>query len=138
MKFTQAEIVYLESQPLGRLATVQKGGTLQNSPVGFRYNAELDTIDITGHGMGNSQKFRNVIENGRVAFVVDDIASRQPWRIRCVEIRGSAEAILPAPEVANPRGRDGSLIRIHPSRIISFGLEESTEPHKLTFNKRNV
>jgi len=138
MKFTQAEIAYLESQPLGRLATVQKGGTLQNSPVGFRYNAELDTIDITGHGMGNSQKFRNVIENGRVAFVVDDIASRQPWRIRCVEIRGSAEAILPAPEVTNPRGRDGSLIRIHPSRIISFGLEESTEPHKLTFNKRNV
>lgn len=28
---------------------------------------------------------------GRVAFVVDDIASVEPWRVRCVEIRGHAE-----------------------------------------------
>ena len=91
MKFTEAEIAYMASQTLGRLATAQRNGTLQNSPVGFTYNADLDTVDITGHGMSGSQKYRNVGTNSRVAFVVDDIASRQPWRIRCLEIRGTAE-----------------------------------------------
>ena len=42
--------------------------------------------------MAASRKFRNVAENGRAAFVVDDIASLDPWRVRCLEIRGDAEA----------------------------------------------
>ena len=45
-------------------------------------------IDIAGHAMGRSRKFRNVAENGRAAFVIDDFVSVQPWRPRCVEIRG--------------------------------------------------
>ena len=68
-------------------------GAPQNSPVGFRYNADLGTIDIGGRNMGASRKFRNLAGNPNVAFVVDDIASIQPWRVRCVEIRGHAEAL---------------------------------------------
>jgi pyridoxamine 5'-phosphate oxidase family protein len=138
VKFTDAEIAYLASQPLGRLATVQRNGTLQNSPVGFTYNADLDTIDITGHGMGGSQKYRNVDANGRVAFVVDDIKSRQPWRIRCLEIRGTAETVAPPDRAADPRGFDGAIIRITPTRIISFGLTDSDDPFRDGANKRNV
>jgi pyridoxamine 5'-phosphate oxidase family protein len=137
MTFTDPELAYLGTQPLGRLATVQSDGTPQASPVGFRYNEELGTIDIGGYNMSASQKFRNVLHDNRVAFVVDDIASRQPWRVRCLEIRGIAEAISgpsnPAP------GNDGSIIRIRPRRIISFGIDQpDQEPHLLTPNNRNV
>jgi pyridoxamine 5'-phosphate oxidase family protein len=101
------------------------------SPVGFHHNPELDTIDISGHGMATSRKFRNVADNGRVAFVVDDLASARPWRPRCLEIRGHAETIDDSPA--------GPLIRIHPERIISFGIDEAlTSPQDLTVNSRNV
>jgi pyridoxamine 5'-phosphate oxidase family protein len=131
MSFTEPELEYLASQRLGRLATAQPDGTLQASPVGFRYNEDTGTIDIAGHGMARSRKFRNVAANGQVAFVVDDLASVQPWRPRCVEIRGVGEAIAEPTDSAwasaTPRtGFDGAIIRIHPKRIISFGIGETT------------
>ena len=65
MPFTDIEIEYLSSQRLGRLATAQPDGTLQVSPVGFRYNDRTGTIDIAGRGMAVSRTFRNVAENGQ-------------------------------------------------------------------------
>lgn len=130
MVFTDSEIAYLAGQRLGRLATVQDSGTLQVSPVGFAYNAAMNTIDISGFNLISSQKFRNVASSGRAAFVVDDLVSVEPWRVRCLEIRGTAEAI------ADP---DAPLIRLHPQRIIAFGIDEpDTEAHSLTVNSRNV
>jgi pyridoxamine 5'-phosphate oxidase family protein len=113
--FTETEVAYLDSQRLGRLATVQPNGTVQVSPVGFTYNPELSTIDIGGFNLTKSQKFRNIVDNGRAAFVVDDLVSVEPWQVRCLEIRGTAQAL-----------DDGSapLIRLHPKRIISFGIDE--------------
>jgi len=125
--FTETELDYLASQRLGRLATAQPDGTLQVSPVGFRYNSATDTIDIAGRAMTASRKFRNVADNGRAAFVVDDLASIQPWHVRCVEIRGPAEAIAePADSAYGPAtgGFDGAIIRIHPQRVISFGISD--------------
>jgi pyridoxamine 5'-phosphate oxidase family protein len=127
--FTDTEIAYLASQRLGRLATVQHGGVLQVSPVGFAYNPALQTIDIRGFNLPRSQKFRNVADNGRAAFVVDDLLSVDPWRVRCLEVRGVAEAI----QGAEP------LIRLRPKRVISFGIDEpDTEPHRLTVHSRDV
>ncbi len=114
-------VAYLGTQRLGRLATVDGTGAPQNSPVGFRYNAELGTIDIGGRNMGASRKFRNLAGNPKVAFVVDDIASVQPWRVRCVEIRGHAEALRE--QASQPPGFSAELIRVYPERVISFGLE---------------
>ncbi|MBW6436271.1 PPOX class F420-dependent oxidoreductase [Actinoplanes hulinensis] len=129
MAFTAEELAYLAGQRLGRLATVQPDGTLQVSPVGFTYNPETATIDIGGWKMAASRKYRNVAENGRVAFVVDDVPSVNPWRVRCLEIRGRGEAI-DGPE---------PIIRIHPRRIISFGLDQpDQDAHTLTANKRDV
>ena len=88
--FTERELAYLSTQRLGRIATAQPDGTLQVSPVGFHHNPQLDTIDIAGFGMATSRKYRNVPDNGRVAFVVDDLASTEPYRPRCLEIRGWA------------------------------------------------
>ncbi len=130
--FTDGELAYLDAQRLGRLATVQPNGTLQNNPVGFYYNTAHATIDIGGRDMANSQKFRNVARKPVVAFVVDDVASVEPWRVRCLEIRGRAEAIVDPIDSAVPF--QSSIIRIHPNRIISFGID----PPATGRGKRNV
>ncbi|MBG0829189.1 PPOX class F420-dependent oxidoreductase [Planomonospora sp. ID67723] len=123
--FTQAELDYLAGQRLGRLATASPGGALQNSPTGFRYNPGTGTIDIYGRALGATKKFRNIRTNGRVAFVVDDLASTDPWRVRGVEVRGTAEALEdqdpPAPYLSR------EVIRIRPERIISWGVDPEQE-----------
>lgn len=118
--FTDAELDYLGTQRLGRLATLAPDGTLQNNPVGFEVDPENGVIDIRGRDLGNSRKFRNIAANGQVAFVVDDIASLDPWVVRCFEVRGTAEALTGQPP-PNPYVT-GEVIRIHPRRIISWGL----------------
>jgi pyridoxamine 5'-phosphate oxidase family protein len=141
MPFRAHEIEYMKAADLGRLATVQPDGTVQNSPVGFSYNEKLGTIDIVGYGMSSSRKFRNIATNPTVAFVVDDIASRDPWRVRCLEIRGTAEQaeLDDAPTEPNGDALDRSIIRITPRRIIGFGVDDiDTEPHLLTADARNV
>jgi pyridoxamine 5'-phosphate oxidase family protein len=130
MIFKPHEIAYMNSADLGRLATIQPNGTPQNSPVGFTYNEGLGTIDVHGYNMSRSQKFRNLESNNAVALVVDDIVSHDPWRVRCLEIRGTAEQVQ-VNEVA--------IIRITPTRIISFGIDDTeTEPHMLRPDSRNV
>ena len=120
MTFAPEELEYLRSQRLGRLATVQPDGTLQVNPVGYHVDATRGFVDIGGRNMAASRKFRNVADNGRVAFVVDDIASVDPWVVRCLEIRGDAEA-LTDPGDTRAYG-DGPVIRIRPRRIIGWGL----------------
>jgi pyridoxamine 5'-phosphate oxidase family protein len=121
--YTPAQLAYLASQRLGRLATVDRDGRPQNNPVGIHYNADLDTIDIGGRRMGRTRKFRNLAGNPHVALVVDDIASVQPWRVRCLEIRGTAEALTDQPPLRP--GFSGEIIRVHADRVIAFGLDEA-------------
>jgi pyridoxamine 5'-phosphate oxidase family protein len=137
MSFSEPELAFLSSQAIGRLATVQPDGTLQVNPVGFTYNAALDTFDIGGFRISASRKFRNVAADGRAAFVIDDIPSIDPLRVRCLEIRGQAEAITSTGQTQE--GRDGALIRIHPERIISFGIDIPDEdPQAMTPHNRDV
>ncbi|SHY72816.1 pyridoxamine 5'-phosphate oxidase-related FMN-binding protein [Mycobacteroides abscessus subsp. abscessus] len=58
--------------------------------MGFTYNGQLGTIDVSGYHISQSRKYRNIIHNAKVAFVVDDIPSRAPWRVHCLEVRGTA------------------------------------------------
>jgi pyridoxamine 5'-phosphate oxidase family protein len=139
MTFTQAEAAYLQTpRRLGRLATVRPDGTPQVNPVGFSCDAERGTIDIGGFAMSSTRKYRNVAGNGHAAIVVDDIVSMDPWRVRFLEIRGTAEAIGSVDGEVAGRG-DGAVIRIHPRRIISFGIEEPVgEPHQMRSQSRDV
>lgn len=118
---TAAQIEYLRSQKLGRLATIRPDGSPQNNPVGFRVDEVLGVIDIGGHNMGASQKFRNLAGNDRVAFVVDDVVSVTPWKVRCLEIRGTAVALRDVDPYAPGMSRE--LIRLTPERIIAFGID---------------
>jgi pyridoxamine 5'-phosphate oxidase family protein len=112
--FTDPELAYLTGERhLARIATVGKDGTPHVVPVGWTYNGEHDTIDVGGRQLEESKKFRDVARSGRAAVVIDDLASTNPWRPRAIEVRGHAEAIE-EPE---------AIIRIHPERIISWGLE---------------
>lgn len=138
--FTEIELEYLADQPLGRVATVQPAGTLQVNPVGFAVDADSGVIDIGGFNMALSRKYRNVADNGRVAFVVDDIASTSPWRVRFLEVRGRAEAVA-EPASTPYRYVDGPVIRIHPDRILSMALypgELDLEPHDVPKRSRSV
>ena len=112
--FTEAELRYMTGgRQLGRIATVGADGTPHVVPVAWIYNAARDTIDVGGHNLERSKKFHDVARTGRTAIVIDDLASSDPWLPRAIEVRGRGEAIaLPTP-----------LIRIHPERIISWGLE---------------
>jgi pyridoxamine 5'-phosphate oxidase family protein len=112
--FTRNEIEYLGSGLLGRLATVGPDGTPHLAPVGmYSYNPELDTIDIGGYEMESTKKYRDVAGSGRAALVVDDLASTDPWWPRGIEVRGRAEAV----------GGERPLIRIHPERIVAWGID---------------
>lgn len=124
MVFTEAEIEYLASQRLGRLASMQPNGSLQNNPVVYWYNAELRTIDIGGRAMATTQKFKNVKANGQASFVIDDIVSRRPWRVRGIEIRGRAEALVDQPIPPDLEFLSPELIRIHPARIFTWGIDD--------------
>jgi pyridoxamine 5'-phosphate oxidase family protein len=111
--FRENEIRYLAGgRQLGRIATVGADGTPHVVPVGWIYNAVRDTIDVGGHELERTKKFRDVARSGRAAIVIDDLESTDPWHPRGIEVRGRGEAIaLPTP-----------LIRIHPERIVSWGL----------------
>ncbi len=121
MTFTAYELDYLRGQRLARLATLAPDGTLQNNPVAFFVHASTGTIDVGGARLLQTRKFRNVQSHDQVALVIDDLASVDPWSPRCLEIRGRAEAL---PEADPPaRGFGPGVIRIHPERILSFGID---------------
>jgi pyridoxamine 5'-phosphate oxidase family protein len=122
--FTKEERQYLSSGVrLGRLATVGSDGTPHVVPTSFRYNPVHDTIDIGGHDFAKQKKYRDVLKNPKVAFVVDDIASVNPWRARGIEIRGEAE-VLDTGGTELMQGFASEMFRITPKRIVSWGLEE--------------
>ncbi|WP_185949419.1 PPOX class F420-dependent oxidoreductase [Microbispora sp. KK1-11] len=120
MIFTQAELDYLATQRIGRLATVSPDGQVQNNPTNFFLDAGTGTIVIGGGALGRSKKFRNVQQGSTVAFVVDDVATVDPWAPRGVEIRGKAAALTDQ-EPPLP-GLSREIIRITPTKIVSWGL----------------
>jgi pyridoxamine 5'-phosphate oxidase family protein len=124
--FTPAELAYLRGQRLARLATIGPDGAPQVRPVGFRVDAENGTVDIPGLQNPSTQKWRNVVRDGRVALVVDDVVP-EPWRPRALEIRGTAEALPDVMPAGFPGVRPG-VIRIHPERILVFGLDDPDSP----------
>lgn len=95
-----AELAYLRSQKLGRLATVGPGGWPHVMPV--RYELTVDgQLEFDADGV----KLRNLQGEPRVAFVVDSSEPRQG-----VAIQGRASVV----------GRERA--RLAPERSFSWGL----------------
>ena len=124
VRFTPEELNYLLGEPhLGRLATADATGAPHVVPVGWSYNPDLGTIDITGRNFAATRKYRNVQANPRAAFVVDDVLP--PFRPRSVIVRGAAQAIE-----ADDADETEAMIRIVPGKITSWGLD--VPPHRST------
>jgi pyridoxamine 5'-phosphate oxidase family protein len=117
-----AQIEYLDNQRLGRLATAGADRKPHVVPTSFRYNPDLGTVDVGGHHVGDTKKYRDVQANGWAAIVVDDLLSVDPWTPRFLEIRGRAEAIPSGGSDLGP-GFGNAFIRIYPEKVNSFGLE---------------
>jgi pyridoxamine 5'-phosphate oxidase family protein len=127
--FTQKEIEYLKFQRLARIATAadstQEQGSVQPDvvPVGFDFDGEY--LYVGGMNLLKSTKFRNVLKNDKVAIVVDDLKSIDPWDPRGIRIYGIADIItrqggyMDSTDHPNPQ-----YIRVTPKKKWSWGLEE--------------
>jgi pyridoxamine 5'-phosphate oxidase family protein len=129
--FTEKEIEYLAGQRLGRIATVGSDGQPHVVPTSFRYNPEHDAIDIGGLRMSQTKKLRDVERSGRATIVIDDVLP--PWQPRMIEVRGTA-AVIPSGGKALGQRFEDTIVRIAPTRIISFGIDSG----ELAANARSV
>lgn len=122
MTFTDAEIQFLSRQRRGHLATIDSHGAPQVKQVGFAYNPDTRSIDISGINMAASAKYRNVQRNPAVAFGVDEVTEENSMDgVHFMEIRGRAETVtgvIPDDDHLAPE-----IIRIHPTRVITFNID---------------
>lgn len=121
-ELSATQIEYLAGQRLGRIATAGRDHRPHVVPTSYRYNPDLKTIDIGGHHVATTKKYRDVQASGWAAIVVDDLVSTDPWTPRMLEIRGRAEAVPTGGSHLGPNFGE-AFIRLHPEKINSFGLD---------------
>ena len=109
IEFSKEESDFLKEQRLGRIATVSLLMQPHVVPVAFEFDGSC--IYFGGLNIKNSLKFKNILKNNKVAFVVDDLISITPWKPRGIEIRGIAEIL---------RGND--YVKIVPFKKLSWGF----------------
>src|SRR5215203_1105069 len=97
--FSQKEIDYLRSQRLVRIATAasissEERGSIQPDvvPVGFDFDG--DYFYVGGMNLLKSTKYKNVLQNNKVAIVIDDLKSVDPWDPRGMKIYGRKSKTL--------------------------------------------
>jgi pyridoxamine 5'-phosphate oxidase family protein len=126
--FTNAEIEFVNSQRLGRLATVGADGMPHVIPVAVFYDPDPDALVIGANAefgeavMTSSKKFRDAQRRPKAAVVLDDPGPR------ILEVRGQAEIHLDGGEEAGRRvGAPFSFvpawISIRPRRIVAVGID---------------
>ena len=142
--FSEAEIAYLESKTMGRLATIGADGRPHLVPLTYRFNADEDAIDIGGIDFANSKKWRDILGNPYVAFLVDD-ASAAAHAIASAHLHaepiGAEHAHFSGGESINPRFPNfkPEFVRVRPHRIISWGLEtEGFAPRARNVNSSGI
>ncbi len=112
--FSESEAEFLAENMLGRLATVSQSDQPHVVPVTYRFDGA--SIYFGGWNLHKSLKFKNLLANDRVAFVVDEIVSARPWRVRGVEVRGRAQL--------EEKDGDTPLVKITPKAVRSWGFKE--------------
>jgi pyridoxamine 5'-phosphate oxidase family protein len=120
--FSAAEIAYLQSNTMGRLATIGPDGRPHLVPLTYKFNADEDAIDIGGVDFPDTKKWRDMLQNSHVAFLVDDAS---PAGAHAIEIRGDAEPHSSGGELINPRFPNfkPEFVRVRPRRVVSWGID---------------
>ena len=87
--FTDEEVAFLTQSRLARVATASSEGQPHVVPVVYEFDGTA--FYFTGWNLEKSLKFQNLVQNKKVAMVIDDLVTVSPWRPRGVEVRGVAE-----------------------------------------------
>ncbi|WP_020573661.1 PPOX class F420-dependent oxidoreductase [Actinopolymorpha alba] len=123
MSFTDAEVAYLRSQPVARVATLSGGGQPDVVPLAFEYDGTYFWVGGTGPTVAHTRKFRNVrAGRQKVALVIDDLVSFDPFIARCIRIYGRAGQPIERTGMVGP----GLYMRITPT--ISWSWNMAGEP----------
>jgi pyridoxamine 5'-phosphate oxidase family protein len=135
--FTGSEIDYLQSQKLGRVATVGPDGRPHVVPVTYVYNGDEDAIDVGGIAFGSGKKWRDAQHNPQVTFLIDESTGTTA---RAIEVRGEAELHETGGETINPKFPNFApeFFRIRPRRIVSWGVEDDEDGSDFSTNARDV
>jgi pyridoxamine 5'-phosphate oxidase family protein len=125
--FTDAEVAYLASQRMARLATASPSGQPDVAAVTFRLDGQ--TIVTGGHDITKTVRYGYLQKNPRAVIVIDDLVSVDPWMPRGVKVRGSARL---------EEAAGGMRIRIVPEVVWSWGLNSDAEKRFLGVERRDV
>jgi pyridoxamine 5'-phosphate oxidase family protein len=118
MAFTDEEIAYLGSQPLGRLATLGPDEQPDVVPVAVEFDGTFLWVG-GGATVRETRKFRNIgAGNPKVALVVDDLVSFDPFIARGIRVYGQAEQPFERAGQVGP----GTYLRITPTVSWSWNL----------------
>lgn len=119
MSFTDEEIAYLRSQPLARVATLSDDGQPDVVPVAFEFDGSCFWIGGSGAQVLRTRKFRNIGAGAsKVALVVDDMPSFDPFVARGVRVYGLAEPPVERAGMVGP----GLYARVTPTISWSWNL----------------
>ncbi|MGH3762665.1 PPOX class F420-dependent oxidoreductase [Actinophytocola sp.] len=121
--FTEEEIAYLRAQSLARLATVGPGEQPDVVPVTFEFDGDGFWVGGVGESVLGTRKFRNVLAGRtKVALVVDDLVSLEPFVARAVRVDGVAAPPVERVGLVGP----GRYARITPT--VSWSWNMAGEP----------
>ncbi|WP_148685467.1 PPOX class F420-dependent oxidoreductase [Candidatus Nitrosocosmicus hydrocola] len=128
--FTETEIEYIKSQRLARIATSCSFSASDISscqpdvaPVGFDFDGMY--FYVGGINILKSTKYKNVLVNNKVAIVIDDLRSIDPWEPRGIRIYGIADTVdRPGGYMSNANHPQSRYIRIKPTKKWSWGIDE--------------
>ena len=119
MSFTGEEIAYLRSQPIARVATLSADGQPDVVPLAFEFDGTCFWVGGTGAAVADTRKFRNVrAGNHKVALVIDDLVSLDPFIARSIRVYGHAERPVERDGMVGP----GLYMRITPTVSWSWNL----------------
>ena len=92
-------------------------------PVGFDFDD--DYFYVGGMNILKSTKYKNVLKNNKVALVIDDLKTVDPWDPRGIRIHGTADIVSSKGGYMEGRGHsEATYIRIKPKKKWSWGIEE--------------
>ena len=125
--FSEKEIEYLKSQRIARIATAV--GSSERSvqpdvvPVGYDFDGQY--FYVGGINILKSRKYKNVLKNNKVALVIDDLKTIDPWDPRGIRIYGTADIVTRQSgymeQTPHPQA---DYIRIKPEKKWSWGIRE--------------
>ena len=77
-------------------------------------------FSIGGFDVTATRKYKNVVSgHPKVAFVIDDLASVDPWRPRAIRVYGTADAVARTGQLG-----EGTYLRITPTVTWSMAVHE--------------